>query len=346
MTKQRLNKAGKETQAPMSIDTANGMSFSPSEGSFEKRMALLIEVLRGQSALLLLIGMITAASLLSDVFLTPRNIVNIIRAVSVIGIVSLGQTLLIITCNFDMSVSSVVAFSGILAVGTQSLGLVPSVIIGLLGGILVGFINGIIVSKTKANSFLITLGMQIFVYSISLIFTRARTLYGKIPAFNVLGRGDLWGFLPISVIIFLSLALIFKFVLKWCIYGRNLYAIGGNEEACRLAGISTDILKIVTFTICGFTAALAGVILTSRLNSTTANAGFGMEFESIIAVVLGGTNLFGGSGGTLKTIWGVLILGVLTNLLILMNVPYEGQIIIKALLFLGVVSINILTRKQ
>ena len=305
------------------------------------------EELQKFSPLILLIGMMIVASVLSDVFLTPRNIINIIRAVSVIGIVALGQTLLIITCNFDMSVGSVVAFSGILAVVSQPLaGLLPSMIIALLGGILVGLINGIIVTKTRANAFLITLGMQVFVYSIALIITRARTLYAKIPSFNVLGRGVLWGFLPYSVIIFLSLALIFKFILKTTVYGRNLYAIGGNEEACRLAGIPTDTIKIVTFTLCGFIAALAGLILTSRLNSTTARGGLGMDFESVIAVVIGGTNLFGGTGGTLKTICGVLILGVLTNLLILMNAPYEVQSICKALLFLSVVWINTLAIRR
>lgn len=302
----------------------------------------MIALLVDHGALLLLVLLIVIGSLVSNVFLAPQNFINILRASTIIGIVALGQTLLIITRNFDMSVGSVVALAGTVAVIAQPLGLMPSLLLALMSGMLVGLANGLIVVTTRANPFLVTLGMQLVIYGLTLTITRARTLYGEIDTFNLLGRGLIFDMVPVSVIIFLVLAILFSLVLRFTVYGRLLYAIGGNERSCRLAGIATDRLKVVTFVICGMTAALAGLIITSRLNSTTANVGFGMDFDSIIAVVIGGTALFGGAGGAMRTVYGVLILGVLLNLMTLLTVPFEGQLVAKALLFIMVVAVTTL----
>lgn len=302
----------------------------------------MIALLVNHGALLLLVLLIVIGSLVSNVFLAPQNFINILRASTIIGIVALGQTLLIITRNFDMSVGSVVALAGTVAVIAQPLGLMPSLLLALMSGMLVGLANGLIVVTTRANPFLVTLGMQLVIYGLTLTITRARTLYGEIDAFNLLGRGLVFDMVPVSVIIFLVLAILFSLVLRFTVYGRLLYAIGGNERSCRLAGIATDRLKVVTFVICGMTAALAGLIITSRLNSTTANVGFGMDFDSIIAVVIGGTALFGSAGGAMRTVYGVLILGVLLNLMTLLTVPFEGQLVAKALLFIMVVAVTTL----
>jgi len=301
-----------------------------------------------QVAFLLMILLIIAGSLMSDVFLTPRNLLNILWAVSVLGIVALGQTLLLITCNFDMSVSMVVPFVGIVTVGLQiaGWGLWPSMLAGLLAGTLVGLLNGVIVVLTKANPFLITLGTQTLVYSVALILTQARTWYATIPEFNILGRGQLFGFLHYSVLIFLGLAFILEFVLRRTPHGRYLYVLGLNEEAGRLSGVPVSRIKILAFAFCGFTAGLAGLIMTSRLNSTYASAAVGMDFDSIIAVVLGGTSLFGGSGGTLRTIIGVVMLGILNNVMVLADVPYEAQWIAKGVVFLLVVWTDTFFRRR
>jgi ribose transport system permease protein len=295
--------------------------------------------IQGQVTLLLMILLIVTGSFLSPVFLTPRNLLNILWAVSVLGIVALGQTLLIITCNFDMSVTMAVPFVGIVTVGLQIAGweLWPSMLAGLLAGILVGLLNGLIVVLTKANPFLITLGTQTLVYAVALILTQAKTWYGTIPEFTVLGRGQVFDLIHYSVIIFLAMALLLEFVLRRTPYGRHLYVLGLNEEAGRLSGVLVNRIKILTFTFCGFTAGVAGLIMTSRLNSTRASGATGMDFDSIIAVVLGGTSLFGGSGGTLRTVVGVLVLGILNNVMVLAGVPYEAQWIAKGVVFLFVV---------
>jgi ribose transport system permease protein len=302
-------------------------------------------VARGNIAFILLITIGLLASLFSDVFLTPQNLVNILSASAVIGIVALGQTMLIIAGNFDMSVASVLGFAGIVAVATQRFGLLSSILLALFGGVIVGAVNGLIVTRARANPFLVTLGTQSLVYAIALMATQSKTMYSEIPAFNILGQGRI-GRIPVAVILFLVLALLLQIVLRNTVYGRYLYAIGQNKEAARLAGIPVDRILVSTFILCSLLAAFGGIVMTSRLNSTVANAGFGFDFESIIAVVLGGTSLFGGSGGALLTVAGVLVLGVLNNTTILLGVPYEGQFIVKGVVFLAVVGLDSFVKRR
>jgi ribose/xylose/arabinose/galactoside ABC-type transport system permease subunit len=303
------------------------------------RSGRVLQVLRNHTALILLVLLVIAGAWLSPVFLTPRNLLNILWAVSVLGIVALGQTLLLITCNFDMSVAWTVGFTGIVTVSAQLAGadLATSMACGLAGGLLIGLVNGLTVVLTGANPFLVTLGTSQLVYAAALTITHSQTLTAVIPAFNLLGRGRLFGTLHYSVLIFLALALLLEFVLRRTTFGRALYVIGLNETAGRLAGLGIRKAKIAAFVLSGGAAALAGLIMTSRTNSTVASAGAGMDFDSIIAAVLGGTSLFGGRGGALRTVVGVLVLGVLNNLLVLLSVPIEGQAIAKGAVFLLVV---------
>lgn len=307
-----------------------------------------LQPLRDQSALVLLVVLVIAGGLSSDVFLTTRNLLNILWAVSLLGIVALGQTLLLLTSRFDMSVAAVVGLAGIVTVLAQigGFGLVPSVLLGLGAGALVGLCNGALVLATGANPFLVTLGTNLLVYSFALSLTQSKTLYATIPAFNLLGRGQLFGFLHYSVILFLVLALVLEFVLRRTIFGRTIYVIGLNQIAGRMSGLRIRAATLASFVLCSTLAALAGVIMTSRINSTVANAGFGMDFDSIIAAVLGGTSLFGGRGGTLRTIIGVLVLGVLNNLLVLLNVPTEAQQVAKGAVFLTVVWADSVLRRH
>jgi len=302
----------------------------------------LTNSLRDYTVYVLLIALVLIASLLSDVFLTTNNLLNIVRAVSVLGIVAIGQTILLITANFDMSVSMVVPFAGMVAIGVQNIGgnLFFSVLSGICAGLLVGFANGFLVSKTRANPFLITFGMQSLIYSLSLIITDARTWYASIPEYNIVGRESLWDAIPYSVLIFLGLAVLMQYVLHRTTWGKSLFALGYNEEATILSGINTHRIKLTAFMFSGFCAGLAGIVMSSRLNSTNASGAVGFEFESLIAAVLGGTSLFGGSGSTLKTVAGVIVLGVLNNLLILMAAPYELQLVVKGAVFLIVVWID------
>jgi ribose transport system permease protein len=305
----------------------------------EGRPGRIIRLLRNQTASILLVLLVISGGLLSDVFLTPQNLLNIMWAVSVLGIVALGQTMLLLACNFDMSVASVVGLSGIVTVVAQhaGFGLEISMALGLCGGLLMGLLNGLLVVVTRANPFLITLGTTALAYSISLTITHSKTLYTTVPAFNLLGRGKLFGIIHYSVLLFIATALILEFVLRRTTFGRCLYVIGLNAVAGRLSGLRIRQTLIIGFVLCGGTAALAGMVMTARTGSTVASAGAGMDFDSIIAAVLGGTSLFGGRGGALRTVAGVLVLGVLNNLLVLLNMPIEGQQIAKGAVFLFVV---------
>ncbi len=303
------------------------------------RSGRVVAALRNQMPVVLLVVMVIAGGLMSNVFLTPQNLLNILWAVSVLGIVSLGQTLLLITCNFDMSVAYNVGLAGIVTISAQLWGfdLFSSLFFGLLAGVIVGMFNGALVVITGANPFLITLGTSSLVYAIALAITQSKTLYSPIPEFNVLGSGQLFGSIYFSIIIFIVLAFILEFMLRRTPFGRSLYIIGLNETAGRLSGLAVRRIKWFSFIFAGATAALAGLVMTSRNTSTVAAAGVGMDFDSIIAVVLGGTSLFGGQGGALRTVIGVLVLGVLNNLLVLLNIPIEGQQIAKGAVFLFVV---------
>jgi ribose transport system permease protein len=311
------------------------------------RSGRIIAAVRNQTALALLVLLVLAGGLLSDVFLTPKNLLNILWAVSVLGIIALGQTMLLITCNFDMSVAYVVGFAGIVTVTAQIWGfdLFTSMAFGILGGVLAGIFNGALVVITGANPFLITLGSSALVYAISLTITQSKTLYATIPGFTVLGRGQVFG-VYYSILLFIALASLLEFVLRHTTFGRSLYVIGLNQTAGRLAGLAVRRARLIAFIMCGATAALAGLVMTSRTESTVASAGVGMDFDSIIASVLGGTSLFGGQGGALRTVVGVLVLGVLNNLLVLLNVPIEGQQIAKGAVFLFVVWADSILRRS
>lgn len=345
----------------MPPDRSDSMSTSPfsKAPSFLKGGALLevlqsqrwrnvVRSLREHSAVFLLVLFIVVGALSSDVFLTPRNLLNIMWAVSVLGIVALGQTVLLVTRNFDMSVASVIGLVGIVTVLAQlaGLGLIGSIVAGLLTGAIFGVMNGLLVVMTGANPFLITLGTNALAYAAALSLTHSKTLYTTVPAFNDIGRGKIFGIVNYSVVIFIALALALEFVMSRTVFGRSLYVTGLNATVGRLSGLNIRGTQFAAFILCSLTAALAGIIITARTGSTVGTAGSGYDFDSIIASVLGGTSLFGGRGGAFRTVVGVLVLGVLNNLLILLDVPIESQQIAKGLVFLAVVWADSLMRHQ
>ncbi len=308
----------------------------------------LFFVAREQTALIILGILVAVGGIASPVFFSYQNFINILWIVSVLGIIALGQTMLLLTANFDMSVAYTVGLAGIVTVMAQinGAGLWLSIILGLGAGAVVGVVNGTIVALTGANPFLVTLGTSTLVYSLNLTITQAKTWYATIPEFAVLGQGKTFGGIQISVVLFLALAVLLEFLIRRTPYGRSLYIIGLNQRTAWLSGIRTNKVKLATFIMCGVTAAFAGLVMTSRTGSTVGNAGAGMDFESLIASVLGGTSLFGGRGGTLRTVVGVLVLGVLDNLLILLDTPYEAQQIAKGAVFILVVWIDSMVHRK
>ncbi|MBA2871241.1 ribose transport system permease protein [Anoxybacillus calidus] len=280
-------------------------------------------------------------SVLSDNFLTVDNWLNILRQVSINALIAFGMTFVILTGGIDLSVGSVLALSSAITAGMMANGMEgwTAIIIGLLAGFLMGALNGAIITKGRVAPFIATLATMTIFRGATLVYTDGRPITGFSDdiLFQMMGRGYFLG-IPVPVVFMMVIYIVLYFVLKKTTFGRHTYAIGGNEEASRLSGIRVDRLKVWIYSLTGGLAALAGMILTSRLNSAQPTAGTSYELDAIAAVVLGGTSLSGGRGWIFGTLVGALIIGVLNNGLNLLNVSSFYQQVIKgAVILLAVI---------
>ncbi|ANB58754.1 branched-chain amino acid transport system / permease component family protein [Anoxybacillus sp. B7M1] len=280
-------------------------------------------------------------SLLSDHFLTVDNWLNIFRQVSINALIAFGMTFVILTGGIDLSVGSVLALSSALAAGLMVDGVngTVAIAVGIAAGLVMGALNGIIITKGRVAPFIATLATMTVFRGATLVYTEGRPITGFSDqlSFQMLGRGYFLG-IPVPIILMLVIYAALYFVLKKTTFGRHTYAVGGNEEATRISGIRVDRLKIWIYSLTGGLSALAGLILTSRLNSAQPTAGTSYELDAIAAVVLGGTSLSGGRGWIFGTLIGALIIGVLNNGLNLLNVSSFYQQLIKgAVILLAVI---------
>ena len=294
-----------------------------------------------------LIVLVIVLSFASDYFLTFNNILNILRQVSIIGIVAYGMTFVILSGGIDLSVGSVLALSSAITAGVMSSthSFALAVLAGLATGALMGTFTGFLVSKAKMPAFIVTLAMMSIGRGLTLIYTGGRPISeGFTDLFNYIGGGYV-GPIPFPVILLLVLLGVGYLVLNNTPYGRYVYALGGNEDATRLSGINTDKIKMTVFTISGIMAAVSGIVLASRLGSAQPQAGTGYELDAIATVVLGGTSLAGGQGGIIGTLMGALIIGVLNNGMTLLGVSSFFQQVVKGLVILLAVYIDRRTRE-
>ena len=265
-------------------------------------------------------------SLLSDRFLTLGNLVNVLRQSSINGIIAVGMTFVILTAGIDLSVGAVLALSAVVTASLlqQDLPVALAMAAGLGLGAVLGLVNGSIISRTRVPPFIATLGMMTVARGLTLTFTQGRPITGLPPAFRFIGTGSL-GPVP-SPIVIAGLVFLFGYLLlDRTRYGVAIRAIGNNPVAARYAGISTRRYTTFVYVLAGFLAALAGMILTARLNSAQPTAGLSYEFDAIAAVVVGGTSFSGGEGGLGGTLLGVLVITVLNNGLNLLNVSSFWQ---------------------
>lgn len=275
-------------------------------------------------------------------FLSVGNLENLARTLAVVGITAIGMTLVMITGGVDISVGSVAALAGVItSVLWREAGvpLLLSTILALLGGTLVGLVNGLAITVLKINPLITTLATFSIVRGLAFVLSEGQTNMLSNPAFNYIGRGDLFG-IPFSLLLMIILYLVFIFVLNQTQFGRNLYAIGGNLERSRLAGIQTNRHLLIVYTLCAFFAALSGVISVSQLASSAPRAATGLEFTVITAVVLGGTSLSGGKGSLIGTLVGVVILRILDNGLVLMKVSSFYQDVARGVVLLLAVGFD------
>ena len=280
-------------------------------------------LLRGEQASLVLALLLLCAVLtcLTPVFLSAANLKNVLRDASLIAIAGIGMVMVILAGEIDLSVGSVQAVVGILAVLmlNQTGSILLAVLVALVAGMAIGVLNGLLVTRARINSLIATLGSMAILRGSAMVGTQAVSIQGRVEGFAELGTGY-WGPLPIPVLIAALLFLLFYYVLHHTPAGRYLYAVGGNAQAARLAGLPVERLKLGAFALSGVLAALSAVILASRLNSGQPNAGLGFELQVIAAVVLGGVSLSGGLGTLIGAGLGILILTVLNNGLVLLDV--------------------------
>ena len=291
-----------------------------------------------------LIGLLILCIVIS--FITPRflsigNIKNVLTQVSVNAVIAIGMSFVILTGGIDLSVGSILAVSAAAAASIiKSTGnIYLAIIVALAIGCVIGLINGVLISKGRIQAFIVTLATMTIFRGITYVYTNGTPISGLGQNFSGIGNKMILG-LPIPVVIMVIVFGIAFYVLSQTRYGRYLYALGGNEDSARLSGINTDKIKTLVYVICGATAALSGIIVTSRIGSASPNAGVGFELDAIAAVVVGGTSLSGGEGSVVGTIIGALIIGVLNNGLNLVNVSPFYQAIVKGLVILLAVMIK------
>lgn len=307
----------------------------------------MFEWLKQQKALIALLLLIVVASLLNDQFFTTGNLMNILRQTSVNAIIAVGMTLVILTAGIDLSVGAILALTG--ALGASMVGAELPLIVALpltllLGGAL-GAMNGLLISKGKVQAFIATLVTMTAIRGLTMVYTEGRPIStgftDTADSFAFIGTGWMAG-VPVPVWLMLI-----TFVLIWALLthtrlGRYIYAIGGNESAARLSGINVDRVKIAVYALSGTMAALAGLIVTSRLSSAQPTAGTSYELDAIAAVVVGGASLAGGRGFIWGTLVGALIIGFLNNALNLLDVSSYYQMIAKA----GVILLAVLADRK
>lgn len=303
--------------------------------------------LRKYSLVLILIGMIGICTILSDNFLTPTNLTNILKQVSIVTICAFAQGLIIISGEIDLSIGYLAGMTGsfacIMYISTHNLML--AVLFGLLLGGVIGAVNGLFVAYFKLPSFIVTLAMQAVCFGIISLYTGGQNIY-KIGNFKVMGQSTLFGFLPVTIFFMIIMLIITHFLLKYTKFGRYLYAIGGNSEAANAAGIQVCKTKWIVFIVSGLFAAMAGMVMMGRLNAGIPSEGGGYETDAITAAVIGGTSFSGGAGSALGTFLGSVIIGVLNNIMNLLGVDSYLQMIIKGFIIIIAVLADSFSKKQ
>jgi ribose transport system permease protein len=309
-------------------------------------------VLKRSQPLIALAIMVLVLSLLCENFLTLTNSRNILLQISINLCLSIGMTLIILTGGIDLSVGAILALAGAVAAGLLKKGVTlagagvavqftpfGAVVAGVLVGLVLGWFNGFAITRLRLPPFVATLGMLSIGRGLTMLWTGGFPITGLGKTFDFIGAG-FWVGVPMAVWICVTLVMVFHLLSQRTVFGRYFYAVDGNEQAATLAGLRVDRIKIWGYTLGGGLAAVAGLILTARLDAADPKAGLGYELDSIAAVVIGGTSLSGGRGSILGTVLGCLIIGVLNNGLVLLEISPFWQQVIKGLVILAAVAVD------
>jgi inositol transport system permease protein len=320
-----------------------------------KKNSRLLAMMSRYSIVLILIGLVIVISILTGgVFLRIENLLNVLRQISVIGIIALGVTMVIITAGIDLSSGAVVAIVSVAVAGLLQAPdaadrlfkggspwpVLPVILIGLAVGVIIGMVNGLMVSKLKIPPFIATLGMMTFARGWAFIYSQGRPRGSLVNAFQVIGQGTILG-IPNPAIILIVCVVIAYVILQHTLWGRYTFALGSNLQAAVVSGIKIDRYLILVYTFAGFLAAVAAIVLTARIGSGQPGLGLGYELDAIAASVIGGTSLAGGLGSAGGTLIGALIIGVMKNGLDILNVSADFQQVARALIIVIAVTIDV-----
>lgn len=293
-----------------------------------------------------LIVMMAITACISDVFLRPSNLINILRQVSINGILAVGMTMIIISGGIDLSVGSIIGVVGYVVAIVMQYGFFPAILCGLAAGALFGLINGFLITKIAIPPFVATLGTMVAGRAVVVVLTGG---YPFIPVDNALfqwlGAGYI-GPIPVLVVICALCFAVFIWVMGRTKFGRYVYAVGSNEEASTFSGIKVDRIRMKVYVLSGILFAISGIVLTARLYSTGPLSGDGYETDAIAAAVIGGTSMMGGEGKLSRTVIGVLILGVLSNIFNLLGIDADYQGIFKGIIILIAVGMDTYSKKK
>ena len=295
----------------------------------EAASRLAFRIFKSYALVLALLLLVIFLSLVAENFLTVSNIMNILLQAANIGIMATGMTLVIICAEIDLSVASIQSLGAVvvaLLLKDYGMPILPSILIALLAGSLCGAFSGFFTGWFAIPAFIMTLAMDSLSRGTALIITQERSIYGLPEVFSVLGQGYVWR-VPVAAIIAGSVFLLAHLLLTKTVFGVNVYAVGGNKEAARIAGINVFKVKLIVLTISGFTAALAGVMMASRLMAAQAIMGMFDLMDVIASVVIGGTSLMGGEGRIFGTVIGTLIIACIRNGLNLLGIPADWQLL-------------------
>jgi ribose transport system permease protein len=302
-----------------------------------------------------LIALMAVFSIASDNFLQPDNLIGILQATAVNGVLAVATTFVIITGGIDLSIGTLMTFCAVIAgvfLTYWGLPMPVGILAAIAAGALCGSVSGTLIAKMKIPPFIATLGMMLLLKGLALVISGTRPIYfNDTPNFPMISQESLIAailpFLPIpnGVLILFVVAVASSLILTRTALGRYTFALGSNEEAVRLSGVNTDFWKIIVYTVSGGICGIAGLIIASRLNSAQPALGQGYELDAIAAVVIGGTSLSGGRGTILGTIIGALIISVLTNGLRILSVAQEWQTVVTGVIIILAVYADILRRK-
>jgi putative xylitol transport system permease protein len=314
------------------------------------------QMLQRYGIFIALVVMCMTLAIISENFLSTRNILNVLRQTSINGILAIGMTFVILTRGIDLSVGSVVAFAGLVAgslATTAATGMVGNgpypallaIAAGLAVGMACGAVSGVIVARFNVPAFVATLGMLSAARGMALIYSGGRPIPSLTDEFRWIGTGSIWG-IPVPIFLLLGTFAVAHFVLTQTRFGRQVYAVGGNPHAAKVSGLPVRRIRFAVYVVAGALAGLAGMILAARTGSALPQAGIAYELDAIAAVVIGGTSLAGGVGRVTGTLIGALLIGVMNNGLDLMGVESYYQQVIKGILIVIAVMLDQSKNKQ